>query len=223
MIGIIFDSFAPFCKDQQLIIDKSLECDEVIIAVCGSDEDKYKDFIPFKKRVSLMKKRYENNPRFTVVAIDETKNNLETDIFTKAKINPNCGVTFVWYLTEKKYVKKLSKIYTSHHSFLYIESKTDFESKIRKNFRVYKDKIDPVFYEYLDKKFKLPKEVVAAKAKRKHHTYINDWCSVVDDVFDTLLDAYQQKDWKMSWDEFLTAAQEEIDDFFDNTSRNLDE
>ena len=221
MIGIIFDSFAPFCKDQQSIINKSLECDEVIIAVCGSDEDKYKNFIPFKKRVSLMKKIYENNPKFIVVTIDETKNDLETDIFTKAKINPNCGATFVWYLTEKKYIKKLSKIYTSHHSFLYIEPETNLSSKIRKDFRVYKDKIDPIFYEYLDKKFKLPKNT--AQAKRKHHTYINDWCGVVDDVFDTLLDAYQQKDWKMSWDEFLTAAQEEIDDFFDNTERNLDD
>ena len=50
MIGIVFDSFAPFCKDQQQIIDRSLECDDVIIAVCGSDEDKYKDFIPFNRK-----------------------------------------------------------------------------------------------------------------------------------------------------------------------------
>lgn len=39
---------------------------------------------------------------------------------------------------------------------------------------------------------------------------INNSCGFLDSVFDTLLNAYQMKDWGMSWFEFLRQAQEEM-------------
>ena len=39
---------------------------------------------------------------------------------------------------------------------------------------------------------------------------IDEYCRMCDDLFETLLDVYQMKDWKMTQKEFITQAQLEI-------------
>lgn len=42
------------------------------------------------------------------------------------------------------------------------------------------------------------------------NTMINDFCGVCSNAFSELLDAYQMKDWGMSWQEFLEQFAKEI-------------
>ena len=39
---------------------------------------------------------------------------------------------------------------------------------------------------------------------------IEKFCGVCDQAFGTLLDAYQMKDWGMTWDEFLDQFEREL-------------
>ena len=39
---------------------------------------------------------------------------------------------------------------------------------------------------------------------------IEKFCGVCDQAFETLLDAYQMKDWGMTWDEFLDQFEKEL-------------
>lgn len=39
---------------------------------------------------------------------------------------------------------------------------------------------------------------------------INDWCGFCEDAFQTLLDAFQMKDWGISWREFIQQAAKEF-------------
>lgn len=39
---------------------------------------------------------------------------------------------------------------------------------------------------------------------------IEKFCGVCDQAFETLLDAYQMKDWGMTWDEFLDQFEREL-------------
>ena len=41
---------------------------------------------------------------------------------------------------------------------------------------------------------------------------IEPYCGVCDKIFSTLLDVYQTKDWGMTWGEFLTQFEKEIQD-----------
>ena len=41
---------------------------------------------------------------------------------------------------------------------------------------------------------------------------IEPYCGVCDKTFNTLLDVYQMKDWDMTWGEFLTQFEKEIQD-----------
>lgn len=55
------------------------------------------------------------------------------------------------------------------------------------------------------------------KKRRKRRSNPPLWGKMIDkfsgfcsEAFSTLLDAYQMKDWEMSWEEFIIKAQEEI-------------
>lgn len=39
---------------------------------------------------------------------------------------------------------------------------------------------------------------------------INDYCGFCNDAFSTLLDAYQMKDWGMTWENFIGQAWKEF-------------
>lgn len=41
---------------------------------------------------------------------------------------------------------------------------------------------------------------------------INSFCGVCDQAFETLLDAYQMRDWEMTWEEFINQFEKEIQD-----------
>lgn len=52
---------------------------------------------------------------------------------------------------------------------------------------------------------------------------INEFNGMCDDLFDTLLDSYQMKNWSMTWEEFLNEAEKEIIFFFKTIDKSLDE
>ena len=41
---------------------------------------------------------------------------------------------------------------------------------------------------------------------------IESYCGVCEQAFETLLDAYQMKDWEMTWSEFVDQFEKEIQD-----------
>ncbi|MBP3824563.1 MAG: adenylyltransferase/cytidyltransferase family protein, partial [Butyrivibrio sp.] len=50
-IGIVFGCFIPFHKGHESLVKRALdENDRMIIAVCGYQEDRGKDFLPFTVR-----------------------------------------------------------------------------------------------------------------------------------------------------------------------------
>lgn len=223
MIGIVFGCFIPLHEGHKKLIDRALsECDKVIIAVCGYDDDRGKDYIPFKDRIKLMKKKYQDYSKVTVVSVDDKKIGLTgkfdeeswriwgNELFKQIKIDPNCGQVFVWYMGEKSYKNKLLKIYPKHHSFIVVERDGTSGTKIRKDSYKYTKTIDPDFLNYLNKHNKI--ETKKTKAK---NLKINEYCGFIDDMTDNLLDTYQAKDWGVSYEEFLRSAQQELNNYFE--------
>lgn len=45
---------------------------------------------------------------------------------------------------------------------------------------------------------------------------INDYCGFCNDAFQTLLDAYQMKEWGISWKEFIMQAAKEFQNDVEN-------
>ncbi len=72
-IGIVFGCFIPLHDGhKKLINDAFRENDKVIIAVCGYDNDRGRDFIPFSDRYKLMCEKYEDDV-IRVVKVDDHK------------------------------------------------------------------------------------------------------------------------------------------------------
>lgn len=70
-IGITFGCFIPLHTGHLWMINKALtENDMVIIGVCGYDNDRGKDFIPFRDRYELMSQIYGSDPRIKIALID---------------------------------------------------------------------------------------------------------------------------------------------------------
>jgi len=162
MIGIVFGCFIPLHRGHMTLINKALsECDKVIIGICGSDEDRGKDFIPFKHRIDLMKKAY-NTDNITIVSIDDKKLGLtgkfdrpsweiwSKELFTNANVDPNSDIR--WYMGEQPYADRLSEIYPNHEFTVLDRTKgiisgTAIRNAI--NLKDFSSVIHPVFYEYL--------------------------------------------------------------------------
>ena len=71
-IGIVFGCFIPLHKGhKRLINDAVRENDTVIIAVCGYDDDRGRDFIPFSDRYELMCEKYKDDDKIRVVKVDD--------------------------------------------------------------------------------------------------------------------------------------------------------
>ena len=66
-IGIVFGCFIPLHKGHESLIERALaENDRMIIAVCGYQQDRGKDFLPFTMRYKLVKEIFRDNPRVIV-------------------------------------------------------------------------------------------------------------------------------------------------------------
>lgn len=82
-IGIVFGCFIPLHTGHRELIKRALtENDQVIIAICGKDTDRGKDFIPFRDRINLIKRIYFFSI-FHIVAIDDEKIGMD-GTFTRA-------------------------------------------------------------------------------------------------------------------------------------------
>jgi nicotinic acid mononucleotide adenylyltransferase len=122
-------------------IDRSREENDcTILGVCGFDTDRGKDFIPFKTRVKLVRKKFENEPDVIVSEVDDHKIGL-TGTFSEDAWRIWCKEFFclsdtensamnmdpfdeskeyTWYMGEQSYIDKLRAIYP-HHKFVLLD------------------------------------------------------------------------------------------------------
>ena len=162
-IGIVFGCFIPLHIGHKYLIDQAIQNnDKVIIGVCGYDNDRGKDFIPFKDRIALMKKIY-SNPNITVVPIDDKKLGLDgsfsynnwilwgNELFNNAKFNPNdLDNQYTWYMGEPSYTEKLSAIYKCHKYMTFDRNVISISgTKIRQNLNDNLKYVDNEFIQYL--------------------------------------------------------------------------
>ena len=165
-IGIVFGCFIPMHTGHISLITKSYnDNDLTIIAVCGKDDDRGKDFISFNDRCLLTKVRYSKDP-FKVVVLDDDKLGMDgsfsrdnwvkwsEELFKRAALEPNDSAnTYTWYTGEPSYQEKLSSIYPNH-TFVIVDRSEDTISgtQIRQNPRKYWNQIAPQFRAYLSSK-----------------------------------------------------------------------
>lgn len=163
-IGIAFGCFIPLHDGHMSMINKSIkENDFTVIGVCGYDDDRGKDFIPFRKRYQLIQEIYGLNKQIIVVLIDDKKLGLDgtftmdnwklwcNEIFQSTHINPQSKINSItWYSGEESYLSKISKLYPSHkYTLLNRENINISGTEIRQNPKIYEELINPVFREYL--------------------------------------------------------------------------
>lgn len=168
-IGIVFGCFIPLHEGHvRLINDAIRENDTVIIAVCGYDDDRGRDFIPFSDRYELMCEKYKDDDKIRVVKVDDHKIGLtglfdiqswliwSTELFNehakkyKPFVDEEAQVT--WYTGELRYVTKLSEIYKEDDFKYYGRHRINISgTKIREDYGFYKDVVDDIFRRYLEK------------------------------------------------------------------------
>lgn len=160
-IGIVFGCFIPMHKGHEILINNCINSnDKTIIAVCGFDDDRGKDFIPFKDRYLLTKYAYPNN---NVIVVDDKKLGLDGtftsdnwlkwmwEIFNQSKINPyDESIRFLWYTGEPSYVEKMQVLFPKHQ--FSVADRDDIKisgTKIRESPEKYINYINNVFKGYL--------------------------------------------------------------------------
>lgn len=158
-------------RGHESLIKRALdENDRMIIAVCGYQADRGKEFLPFTVRYKLVKKMFHDNPRVIVGIIDDKKIGLDgtftyknwvawgNELFSSAQIDP-ASAHFNWYTGEPSYIEKLSKIYPDHTFNLVDRTiiKTS-GSEIREDPGVHSDDINELFRAYLDRTGKLEED-----------------------------------------------------------------
>ena len=163
-VGIVFGCFIPLHQGHEYLIDCALkENDALIIGVCGKDTDRGQDFIPFRDRIKLMKKIY-NQPNITISVVDDAKLQLDgtftydnwckwsNELFTNANYNPNEN-QYTWYMGEPSYYEKLKLIFPNHKIKVFDRNVNPLSgTKIRENLTEYTNFINKTFLDYLKNK-----------------------------------------------------------------------
>lgn len=167
-IGVVFGCFIPLHSGHLALIDRAFRDNEcLIIAVCGKDGDRGKDFIPFRDRIRLVQNKFACNPRVKVVTVDDEKIGMDgtftlhnwevwcKELFDNAGIeNPDLSFyDITWYTGEQSYIEKLRVVHPKH-TFVWMDRSLNTVSgtKIREDVNMYRDQIDPEFQNYLKKK-----------------------------------------------------------------------
>ena len=173
-LGIVFGCFIPLHSGHLSILKKALEeNDKVIVGICGYDDDRGKDFIPFRDRIELTKKALgKMSSKIVFSVIDDKKIGLSGkfdykswelwsgELFRNVKIPEGENRNWIfkisrttWYTGEQSYNEVLSSIYKSH-KFVFVERSIIPVSgtMIRQEPEKYIKEIHPVFIEYLKEK-----------------------------------------------------------------------
>ena len=162
-IGLYFGCFIPLHTGHLAAIQKaSCENDRVLLGVCGYDTDRGQNFIPFKERIKLIRKKYRNEDSIIVTEIDDHKIGL-TGTFSidawkiwckeyfKVYFDPfDDSKEYTWYMGEQSYIDKIRTIYP-HHNFVLLD-RSDIQisgTMIRENPNQYRHMIDESFLQYL--------------------------------------------------------------------------
>ena len=172
-IGITFGCFIPMHEGHKSMIQRSrAENDMTIIAVCGKDLDRGKDFIPFKHRITLVEWKYCNYEDVKVVAVDDDKIGMDgtftlnnwiiwaCELFDNAGLDPNDDKNeYTWYTGDKSYKYKLEAAFPIHKFTVLDRSAINISgTAIRENPKKYEYMIDPLFKIYLEQKGLLKNE-----------------------------------------------------------------
>ena len=141
------------------------ENDMTIIAVCGKDLDRGKNFIPFKHRITLVEWKYCNYEDVKVVAVDDDKIGMDgtftlnnwiiwaNELFDNAGLDPNDENEYTWYTGDNSYKYKLEIAFPNHKFTLLDRSVIDISgTAVRENPEKYRYMIDPLFIIYLEQK-----------------------------------------------------------------------
>ena len=162
-IGIVFGCFIPLHSGHMELIKRALkENDQVIIAVCGKDTDRGKDFIPFRDRINLIKRIYFFSI-FHIVAIDDEKIGMDgtftrdnwvrwsNELFDQVGWDSSSPrIEYTWYTGEPSYAEKLKSIYPEHQIVIISRKENTISgTQIREDPSRYRDCIHPRFVQYL--------------------------------------------------------------------------
>ena len=165
-IGITFGCFIPMHEGHKSMIQRSrAENDMTIIAVCGKDLDRGKNFIPFKHRITLVEWKYCNYEDVKVVAVDDDKIGMDgtftlnnwiiwaNELFDNAGLDPNDENEYTWYTGDSSYKYKLEIAFPNHKFTLLDRSVINISgTAVRENPEKYRYMIDPLFVIYLEQK-----------------------------------------------------------------------
>ena len=167
-IGIVFGCYIPLHEGHKLLIEDALaENDEVIVVVCGYDDDRGKDYIPFKSRYGLLCEKYKNEERICVIDLDDKELGL-TGLFDYTSWKIWCrglfenlyqkyGYAFnfykstvTWYTGEWSYAEKIGQVFPQDNFKIYSRNNISVSgTKIRNDFEKYNCFIDEDFKEWL--------------------------------------------------------------------------
>ena len=168
-IGIVFGCFIPLHKGHKHLIEESIkDNDKTIICVCGYENDRGEDFIPFPDRYDLMCRKYENEDVY-VICVDDHKIGLTglfdtqswgiwgDEFFSQFYDKYGLPIDFdkaevTWYTGELDYVDKLSSIYTEDNFKYFGRNNINISgTQIRNNYSSCKHYVDDDFKEYLSR------------------------------------------------------------------------
>lgn len=169
-IGIMFGCFIPFHSGHNDLIQQALqENNNLLLCVTGYDLDRGHDFIPFLRRVRLMREIFENDPRIITSEVDDKKIGLtgtfsETawktwceEMFANAsqKLDPNApNIIYTWYTGEQRYIDKIKANYPAHQFKLIDRNINPISgTKVRENPSKYINEIHPTFVKYLERNY----------------------------------------------------------------------
>ena len=166
-IGITFGCFIPMHEGHKSMIQRSrAENDMTIIAVCGKDLDRGKDFIPFKDRITLVKWKYGSYDDVIVVVVNDDKIGMDgtftldnwiiwaKELFDNARLDPNDEENeYTWYTGDHSYKYKLEVAFPNHKFTVLDRSVINISgTAARENPKKYEYMIDPLFKIYLEQK-----------------------------------------------------------------------
>lgn len=163
-IGVTFGCFIPLHKGHMSVIHQAgVENNAVILGVTGYDMDRGRDFIPFLRRVRLMREIYGHRSDVCISEVDDRAIGL-TGTFSLSAWKKWCEELFYnagylpddkrneyhWYIGEQDYIEKIKTLYPAHCFHLMDRNVIPVSgTAIREKPGAHEDDIHPAFLQYL--------------------------------------------------------------------------